>query len=80
MRTRVSSLLSFFGVASVEAWRLRSTSRANVAYRHSPSFESDECSLSTWRRLAEACRLKTQTLRSATANLRSGSRYGRCAN
>ncbi len=49
----VSSLLSFFGVASVEAWRQKYQS-ANVAYRHSPSFESDEVALVTWRRLAEA--------------------------
>ena len=49
---RVSGLLSLFGVASKETWRLRYQG-ANVAYRHSPSFESDECSLATWRRLAE---------------------------
>ena len=49
---RVSKLLSFFGVASIESWRLRYQS-ATVAYRHSPSFESDEYALATWRRLAE---------------------------
>lgn len=49
---RVSGLLSFFGVASRETWGLRYQG-TNVAYRHSPSFESDECSLATWRRLAE---------------------------
>lgn len=49
---RVSGLLSFFGVASRETWRLRYQG-ANVAYRHSPSFESDEFALATWRRLAE---------------------------
>ena len=49
---RVSRLLSFFGVASIESWRLRYQG-ATVAYRHSPSFESDEYALATWRRLAE---------------------------
>lgn len=50
---KVSALLSFFGVASVEAWSVKYGS-ANVSYRHSPSFTSDECSLATWRRLGEA--------------------------
>lgn len=49
---RVSGILSFFGVASLEAWCRRFQS-GNVAYRHSPSFESDELALATWRRLAE---------------------------
>lgn len=49
---RVSGLLAFFGVASRETWHLRYQG-ANVAYRHSPSFESDDFALATWRRLAE---------------------------
>ena len=49
---RVSGVLSLFGVASVETWRVRYQA-SNVAYRHSPSFESDELALATWRRLAE---------------------------
>ena len=49
---RVSGLLSFFGIASVEAWRLKQ-SKARVAYRHSPSFESDDPALATWLRLGE---------------------------
>lgn len=49
---RVEKLLSFFGVASVEAWRAKYTS-AQVAYRHSPSFSSDEPALTTWLRLGE---------------------------
>ena len=45
-------LLAFFGVASVEAWHTK-YSVANVAYRHSPTFESDKHALATWLRLAE---------------------------
>ena len=48
----VWELLSFFRVASIEAWRIK-YGTANIAYRHSPSFESDESSLATWLRLAE---------------------------
>lgn len=49
---KVGKLLGFFGVASVDAWRVR-FGAANVAYRHSPSFESSEESLATWLRLGE---------------------------
>ena len=49
---RVSRLLSFFGVASVEAWQKRQNA-VRVAYRHSPSFKSDEFALATWLRLGE---------------------------
>lgn len=48
----VPILLSFFGVASVEAWHEKYR-LANVAYRHSPSFESDKRVLVTWLRLGE---------------------------
>ncbi len=48
----VSALLAFFGVASVEAWHVK-YGAANVAYRHSPSFESDKFALAAWLRLAE---------------------------
>ena len=48
----VTKLLSFFGVALVDAWRVKYGS-AHVAYRHSPSFESDDAALSTWIRLGE---------------------------
>lgn len=48
----VSALLSFFGVASVEAWHIK-YGEANVAYRHSPSFASDRFALAAWLRLAE---------------------------
>ena len=48
----VSMLLSFFGVATISAWQVK-YGKANVAYRHSPSFKSDESSLATWLRLAE---------------------------
>ena len=47
-----SKLLSFFRVGSVEAWQLK-YGLANVAYRHSPSFKSDEAVLATWLRLGE---------------------------
>ena len=48
----VSALLTFFGVASISAWQVK-YGKANVAYRHSQSFESDESTLATWLRLAE---------------------------
>lgn len=48
----VPSLLSFFGVATVEAWEAK-YGTASVAYRHSPSFRSDPFALSAWLRLAE---------------------------
>ena len=48
----VPALLTFFGVASISAWQVK-YGKANVAYRHSPSFESDESALATWIRLAE---------------------------
>ena len=48
----VSQLLSFFGVASVDSWRGR-YSAGSIAYRHSPTFESDKFALATWLRLAE---------------------------
>ncbi len=48
----VSKLLAFFRVGSVEAWTAR-YGLANVAYRHSRSFKSDEASLATWLRLGQ---------------------------
>jgi len=48
----VSKLLSFFRVGSVDAWNLK-YGLANVAYRHSPRFKSDETALATWLRLGE---------------------------
>ena len=48
----VSDLLSFFGVASVDAWQTKYQA-ATVAYRHSPSFESDRFALAAWLRTAE---------------------------
>lgn len=48
----VSKLLSFFGVASVDAW-LAKYSETNIAYRHSSSFKSDVGALATWFRLGE---------------------------
>ena len=51
-RDWVSALLSFFGVASVDVWHGK-YGAANVAYRHSPSFESDRFALAAWLRLAE---------------------------
>ena len=49
---RVSALLSFFGVGSIEAWQNR-YQNPSVAYRHSQSFDSDELALATWLRLGE---------------------------
>lgn len=48
----VSKLLSFFGVGSIDAWTTR-YGLANVAYRHSPTFNSSEVALATWLRLGE---------------------------
>ena len=48
----VPMLLSFFGVASVEAWHVKYC-LPNVAFRHSPRFESDKKALTTWLRLGE---------------------------
>ena len=59
---RVSTLLSFFGVASVESWELKYAS-AQVAYRHSPSFESNQYALAAWLRLGE---LKAERIECST--------------
>ena len=48
----VPMLLSFFGVASVDAWHVKYR-LPNVAFRQSPSFESDKKALTTWLRLGE---------------------------
>ncbi len=48
----VSKLLTFFRVGSVDAWTAR-YGLANVAYRHSPKFKSNEAALATWLRLGE---------------------------
>ncbi len=48
----VSKLLTFFQVGSVDAWTAR-YGLANVAYRHSPKFKSDEAAMATWLRLGE---------------------------
>ena len=48
----IAGLLAFFRVASVEAWTAK-YGLMNVAYRHSPSFKSDEIALATWLRLGE---------------------------
>ena len=61
---RVFGLLSFFGVASVGAWQVKNEG-AMVAYRHSPSFESDGPALATWLRLGE---LETEEMESASYN------------
>ncbi|MCY4365091.1 MAG: ImmA/IrrE family metallo-endopeptidase [Chloroflexi bacterium] len=49
---KVSILLAFFGVASVEAWQQKQSS-ISVAYRHSTAFSSNEAALATWLRLGE---------------------------
>ncbi len=48
----VSELLTFFRVASSDAWKIK-YSYANVAYRHSLKFRSDEKVVATWLRLGE---------------------------
>ncbi|MYC21876.1 MAG: HigA family addiction module antidote protein [Caldilineaceae bacterium SB0662_bin_25] len=49
---KVTELLTFFGVASIEAWTVKNETVV-VAYRHSPSFESNSFALAAWLRLAE---------------------------
>ena len=49
---KVSALLTFFGVASVDAWEQKHA-RAQVSYRHSPTFKSNQYALATWLRLGE---------------------------
>ena len=48
----ISKLLAFFGVGSVNAWHAKYKGMS-VAYRHSPSFQSDKPALATWLRLGE---------------------------
>ena len=48
----LSELLAFFGVGSVGAWRMKYDAMP-VAFRHSPSFKSNEAALATWLRLGE---------------------------
>ncbi len=48
----VSALLAFFGVGSIEAWQLKYNA-TSVAYRHSPSFQSNPNWLAAWLRLGE---------------------------
>ncbi len=48
----VSELLAFFGVASIKAWKMK-YENVNIAFRHSPAFESDGAALTAWLRLNE---------------------------
>ena len=48
----VAKMLDFFGVASVEDWQCLNEA-SKVAYRHSPSFASNEGNLAAWLRLGE---------------------------
>lgn len=48
----VQKLLTFFGVAGVDAWQRRYMSAA-ISYRHSPTFKSSPEALTTWLRLGE---------------------------
>lgn len=49
---RVLKVLDFFGVKSVEDWKCRHEEE-KVAYRHSPTFASNEFNLAAWLRLGE---------------------------
>ncbi|MCK4466897.1 MAG: HigA family addiction module antidote protein [Desulfobacterales bacterium] len=48
----VEELLDFFGVASVEAWKVQ-FKRIAVSYRKSPTFTSSKESVSAWLRIGE---------------------------
>jgi HTH-type transcriptional regulator/antitoxin HigA len=51
---QMEALLSYYGVASVDAWRTLWTGvREAVAYRHSPSFASDFGAVTAWLRRGE---------------------------
>ena len=74
---RVDQLLGFFGVATVDAWRTKYDDR-NIAYRHSPTFQSDSFALATWLRLAEleaadhvAANYRDSAFKSALAKVRA---------
>lgn len=56
---KVNAALRFFGVASVDAWQNKHD-KMKVAYRHSPSFASDEFALATWLRLGEIKAAQTE--------------------
>lgn len=73
----VSALLTFFGVGSIEAWQSKYSATA-VAYRHSPSFQSNPKSLAAWLRLGEVEAEQTEipdfnesAFRSALASIRA---------
>src|SRR5947207_5425123 len=50
---QVRQLLRFFGAGTIEACRQQFTDALAVAYRHSPSFESNEECLLAWLRIGE---------------------------
>lgn len=50
---QVRELLKFFGCGSVEACQERFDELRAVAYRHSPSFESEEAALLAWLRIGD---------------------------
>jgi HTH-type transcriptional regulator / antitoxin HigA len=58
---QVRALLKFFGVASIEACEERLRELGMVAYRHSPSFSSDEAALLAWLRIGEVRAEKVET-------------------
>ncbi len=51
--TQVREVLTFFGCGSVEACRDRFEELGAAAYRHSPSFESDQAALLAWLRIGD---------------------------
>lgn len=69
----VDKLLALFGVASVDAWQGQ-FGVANVAYRHSPSFESSEEALATWLRLGEISAERQECAEYSEASFRSALR------
>ena len=50
---QVQEVLKFFGCGGVEACQERFDEFAAVAFRHSPSFDSNEAALLTWLRIGE---------------------------
>ncbi len=48
----VPKILSFFGVATIDAWNSR-YGAMNVAFRHSQTYDSCDAALATWLRLGE---------------------------
>lgn len=69
----VSKVLSFFDVASRDAWQDKYGSM-NITYRHSPKFKSNEKVLATWIRLGEIAAINQDCCEYSSAKFRENLR------